>query len=146
MSHVYIDWSGEITAGLAVNPVIPGPQPFPLDVEVYAGLGFNPGLRITEVWGGEASYPSPMPFNCQNEFLMDEQTSWSDLLDGTGTITLGYDEYIIQDGGYVQHGSVTLNSATLIVEGTVTPEPGTLALLGFALPFLRTFSAWRLRK
>ncbi len=57
ISHVYIDWSGAITGGLAVY--YRGQQPFPLDVGVYAGLGFNPDLRITEIWGGAASYPSP---------------------------------------------------------------------------------------
>ncbi len=50
IDSVYIDWSGEITAGLAIlydNP----DEPYPLDVGVYAGLSYPP-LRRTTVWGG----------------------------------------------------------------------------------------------
>ena len=137
ISHVYIDWSGGITGGLAVY--YPGQQPFPLDVGVYAGLGFNPDLRITEVWGGAASYPSPQIFQQQNEFTLSGTTTWSDLLDGKAKITLGYTEFVfgLSGGGYTQHGSIALNSATLVVDGTVTPEPASILLLAMGAFALR---------
>ena len=48
ISHVYINWSGGITAGLAIDYDDPC-NPFPREVGIYAGLGFP---RMTEVWGG----------------------------------------------------------------------------------------------
>ena len=49
ISNVYIDWSGEITSGLAIYYSDPN-APFPMNVGIYAAMGY---LRITEVWGGE---------------------------------------------------------------------------------------------
>jgi hypothetical protein len=49
ISHVYVDWSGEITGGLAVE-YEPG-DPFPIDVGAYASLGPNPYIRRTTFWG-----------------------------------------------------------------------------------------------
>ncbi|NIP52391.1 MAG: hypothetical protein GWN67_09830 [Phycisphaerae bacterium] len=53
ISHVYIDWSGEMMAGLAIDHTTPGPQPFPLDVGLHASLGSNPWPRLTDVYGGK---------------------------------------------------------------------------------------------
>ncbi len=51
ITNVYIDWSGEITAGLAVNDTDPC-NPFPLDVGIRASLSNDPLPRaITETWG-----------------------------------------------------------------------------------------------
>ena len=51
ISHVYMDWSGEITAGLAIRNDNPD-EPFPLDVGIGASLGSNPWPRISSVYGG----------------------------------------------------------------------------------------------
>lgn len=140
ISHVYIDWSGGITAGLVqdYNPQTGEPigQPYPIDVGVYASFGWP---RRTEVWGGESGYPLAEPFNSLNEFPLDGSATWSDLLDGKGTIWLGYTEPGFEYSGsqYVTHGSVTLDKAILIIEGTVTPEPATILLLAIGLPFVR---------
>jgi hypothetical protein len=137
ISHVYIDWSGGITAGLVrnVNPVTQQPvgEPFPIGVGAYASLGANPYLRRTEVWGGGATYPAPESFDLTSEMELLFSSTWSDLLDGQGRIGIGYTEPISADGGYgyTQHGSITLNSATLVVDGTVIPEPASLLLLAF---------------
>ena len=133
ISHVYIDWSGGITAGLTQ---INNQQPFPENVGILADLGSNPWARLTSIYGGQATYPATEFFNGQNEFIKgewDEESTWSDLFDGKGTILLEYNEYIIQDGGYVQHGSIILDSATLVVEGTIVPEPATIFLLGLGV-------------
>jgi len=52
IDNVYMDWSGEITAGFATDPTKPVPQPFPLDVGIGAYLGSNPWPRLVSVWGG----------------------------------------------------------------------------------------------
>ena len=79
--------------------------------------------------GGEATYPEPEGFDSRTEFELLGQTTWSDLLDGQGWIGIGYTElggpYII----YVEFGFVDLASATLVVEGTIVPEPATIVLL-----------------
>jgi hypothetical protein len=137
ISHVYIDWSGEIMAGLAVDPMRPGPQPFPLDVGISAYLGANPWPRLAAVYGGEATYPEPEGFVFQSEFGLPGATTWSDLLDGQGTIVI---DHAILGGpyvAYVEFGFVVLNEVTLVVDGTPVPEPGTLFMLGFGAAMMR---------
>lgn len=136
ISSVYIDWSGEITAGLATYYGYPD-EPFPKEVGVYASLGFNPSLRRTEVWGGEASYPAPELFDCLSKIGPSGTENWSDLLDGQGTITVGYTELIMLNGYYVESGLVTLSSATLVVDGVIVPEPVTILLLAMGAFGLR---------
>jgi hypothetical protein len=130
ISHVYIDWSGAITAALlqSVDPRTYEPigEPGPIDVGVYASLRYP---RRTTVWAGGATYPNPEPFDCLSEFELLGNTTWSDLLDGQGTITVDYTEYIVLYGNYVEHGSIDLDSATLMVDGTIVPEPASILLL-----------------
>ena len=133
ISHVYIDWSGEITAGLAVNYTDPC-NPFPLEVGINAYLGANPWPRLTEVWGGGQTYPSPEPFDTISRFSLSQTSSWSDLLDGQGNIRISHVSAVRalweHSWYYIDYGSVMLDDSTLIVEGTVTPEPASLLLLG----------------
>jgi len=136
ISHVYMDWSGEITAGLAIlydNP----DEPFPLDVGVYTSLGFNPYLRRATIWGGETTYPETQVFDCLSEIGLTGTSTWSDLLDGQGTITIGYTEFIMLFGRYVEHGFVNLTKATLVVDGVIVPEPATFLLMGLGGLLLR---------
>jgi hypothetical protein len=138
ISNVYIDWSGEITAGLAVHNDDPCGVPFPLDVGIYASLGFNPSLRYTALWGGSANHPNPELFDLQSEFESSPgPTDWSDLLDGQGTVTISYTEPIMLDDTFVEHGLVVLNDASLLVEGVVVPEVSTLLILGMGLIGMR---------
>jgi hypothetical protein len=134
ISHVYIDWAGDITGGLAVQA---GSDPFPMVVGTSASLGKNPGARITSVWGGEVTYPDPEAFDVQSEFELLGGSTWSDLLDGQGTISIYYEEVIILDGWYVEHGSVDLTGATLVVDGTIVPEPSALLLLAAGAVYVR---------
>ncbi len=128
ISHVYIDWSGGITAALVqqLDPQTLEPigEPFPIDVGIYAGLSYPP-LRITDIWGGQATYPTPEPFDCLSEI---PAMSWADLLDGTNAVTLGLTEAVSPYGRYVEHGSILLDKATLVVEGII-PEPASIFLL-----------------
>jgi hypothetical protein len=131
ISHVYIDWSGEITAGLAIYYTDPC-NPFPLEVGIRAGFTFP--FRYVAVWGGEQSYPAPEPFDFLSEI---KPSTWSDLLDGQGTIRIQFEELIMTNGRYIKDGSVMLDDAALIVEGTVIPEPATFLLLSLGGIMLR---------
>ncbi len=129
ISHVYIDWSGGITAGLAVYDTDPC-NPFPLDVGIRASLGSNPWPRLTEIWGGAETDPEPEIFDRISQFSLSPTSSWSDLLDGQGNIRISHISFVGTGGWhYIDYGSVVLNDATLIVEGTVIPEPATFILL-----------------
>lgn len=125
ISNVYIDWSGEITAGLAVEG---GSDPFPLDVGIGAYLEKPPNWRHTILGGGEETYPHPEPFDNWSEFQYGGMP-WSELFDGQGTITIEYQEPVSPDVSYVQHGSIVLDSAILVVDGVVVPEPTTLLFI-----------------
>jgi hypothetical protein len=127
ISHVYIDWSGEITAGRAIYYTDPC-NPFPQDVGIGARLYEGPWLHHTTIWGGESGYPAPESFACVSELLYGDP-GWSPLYDGKANIGIQYKELIMLDGRYIEHGSVVLDSAKLVVDGTVVPEPSTLVLL-----------------
>ena len=57
ISHVYIDWAGNITGGMVqmYHPQTWEPigDPFPEDVGIYASLGYNQGSRRVNLWGGQ---------------------------------------------------------------------------------------------
>jgi hypothetical protein len=121
ISNVYIDWAGEITGGLAMlysNPE----EPFPFDVSINAYLDMPVDAGVS-IWGGEATYPNSEPFDCQLDFELFGLGSWSDLLEGQGTIWFFYEELIIIKGSYIESGSIVLDRANLIVEGVPVPEP-----------------------
>jgi hypothetical protein len=132
ITNVYMDWSGGITAGLAIDSYHQY-EPYPLDVGIYSSLGGSPYTRFSgNVFGGETTYLDPEPFDCLSKFKLLGTTTWSDLLDGQGRIGIEYTEWIMLDGRYVEHGSVTLDKAILRVEGTV-PEPATILFLGIGV-------------
>jgi hypothetical protein len=135
ISNVYMDWSGEITAGLVIDRK--SDEPFPEDVGIYAYLGANPELRVADVWGGKITYPEPQAFDCGSDFELTGPSTWSDLLDGQGAITIGYTGYIILDGRYIEPGNIVLNSATLVVAGTIVPEPVSILLLAMGTILFR---------
>ncbi len=136
IDSVYMDWAGEITAGLAIYYDDPN-NPFPMDVSIAASLGSNPWPRATKVWGGEETYPEPEPFSSLSEFSLLSGSSWSDLLDGQGTITIGYGKAIMTNGNYIEDGFVTLTDATLVVDGIIVPEPSTVLLLTAGIVIVR---------
>ena len=51
ITNVYMDWSGAITAGLAIDYDNLN-EPYPLHVGLLAGLGGTPYERFAQVWGG----------------------------------------------------------------------------------------------
>jgi len=136
ISNVYIDWAGEITAALVIFDDNPGMDPAPFGVGIVAAIGTPPNWRHTGVVsGGGAAYPEPEPFDLRSEFEFGTMP-WSELFDGQGTIGIEYTEPIIF-GTYVEHGSVVLNSATLIVDGVPVPEPATFLFMTIGAIALR---------
>lgn len=127
ITNVYMDWSGEITAGLAIHYADPCTL-FPLDVAIstYLDMPIDAG---TSVWGGQDTYPAPEPFERQSDYQLFGLGTWSGLLDGKATIWLYYEPLIISEGCYIESGSIVLDRANLVVEGVV-PEPASLLLLG----------------
>ncbi|MBN2019275.1 MAG: PEP-CTERM sorting domain-containing protein [Sedimentisphaerales bacterium] len=125
ITNVYIDWSGEINGALVGSFYNPG-NTYPLDIGIKAYLDLWGSI---EVYGGEETYPAPEPFAQTSTFRIS-QTSISELYDGKGTIMI-YSTYPrLTDDIYIEYGSIMLNNATLIVEGTIIPEPSTLVLIG----------------
>ena len=149
ISHVYIDLSGEITAGLAqdYNPATfePVGDPYPKKVGINIYLGSNPGIRSETLWGGELTYPDPEPFDSLMEIKLSYPTTWSDLLDGQGTITIGYEELFTSlHSSYIDHGNIVLNEEVLVVDGIVVPEPVSLLFFAIGLIEIRRYSRKRL--
>jgi hypothetical protein len=131
ISHVYINWSGEITAGLSTYMGSGASVPF--NENVSAILGTSPNWRHTEVHGGQITYPVPELFDISSEFVSGSMP-WSELFDGQGTIGIRREGILTSPEIIIlQRGSITLNSATLVVDGIITPEPATILFLGIGV-------------
>jgi hypothetical protein len=129
ISHVYIDWSGEMTAGLDewmgnYNVAMVG-----FDAVL---LGAYPNIQVASIRGGVSTYPAPAPFDVQTEFWLWEPGIWDNLLDGKDTIRIDFISFagVIPEANVISLGSALLNDSTLVVEGTIIPEPATILLFG----------------
>jgi hypothetical protein len=133
ISHVYIDWSGTFTASLLAYGDDPA-NPFPKNVSLSAELLTGPTSYYIRISGGESAYPDPESFSAVSELI--NVGSWLPL---GPYIDLQYREPIPfgRPVNYVEHGSLTLNSAILIVEGTFIPEPASLFLFALGGLFLK---------
>jgi hypothetical protein len=100
--------------------------PVPLQIGIFASLGHP---RRTTVWGGEATYPAPEPFDLLSEIPVGT-SNWADLLDGQHSIYIDDTAPVVAFGGegYIEDGWVTLNKAILVVDGTLAPEPATILI------------------
>ncbi len=120
ISHVYVDWSGEFTASLIEELHSHATQPNDVGFRAW----FSNPRRSTEIFGGAENYPNSVTFNYHSEIVLDHSENWADIYDGKGMFSIQYiDSFIWQIYGFVEHGSITLNSATLVVDGVVVPEP-----------------------
>jgi len=135
IQNVYMDWSGEITAGLVKrNDLL---DPYPEDVGLGAQIEKPFDWRYTSIWAGETLYPNPEPFNKISEFIYGSMP-WSELYDGQGLIGIAYKEYIILDGYYIEGGTIELSELKLVVDGTIVPEPGMFVLLCIGTSIIKT--------
>ena len=139
IDSVSIEWSGEFNGGRAVYYSAPN-DPFPIDVGISADFGRNPTFRSTDVYGGKQTYPNPELFDLTSEVIL-YSASWSDLYDGKGKLNLYYTQPSLYEGYVIETGTVILNNATIIVDGTLVPEPSAMIIM-----VLGTLSLVRRRK
>ena len=135
ISHVYIDWEGEMTASLARffdNP----DNLVPVDSAISAVLGEYPSWRYITIPGGESTYPSPESCNINAEFLYGSMPL-SELYDGKGKIRISYTVFSLTQVIYDEYGQVTLNNAKLVIDGIPIPEPTTFILVSIGLLGIR---------
>lgn len=137
ISNVYIRWSGTITGELRYDCG----STFPVDAEFWIGFYkshltgyFGSAYMI----GGADTYPIPESFDSNTVFRFPSYLlGRSELLDGQASIAVGFymagyydfEETLIYPTGQ-------LDSATLIFEGTVVPEPCSLVLLAGGMIYL----------
>ena len=127
IDNVYVDWSGEITAGLVdafggeIEPNEIRDGEFVL--RLYEGdIEFGRALNLA----GEATYPDPEAFDEQTVF---EYLNYSRLLDGQAEV-----EIRLHLGTHIgdipyEGPSGDILAATLFIEGTIVPEPVTTVML-----------------
>lgn len=145
ISHIYLDWSGSITA-VEFEPIfnpIPGFDPY-CDGYFKARLydsGSSTALASRSVYRGADTAPNPESFDLQSEFSLND---YSPFLDGVGSIKITFNqEYHFLWGSDIpiirklSNASGQLNPAKLIVDGIIIPEPATLLLLAFGTLTLR---------
>ena len=135
IAHVYIDWEGEITAGLAIrydNPEVT----FPMNVGLTAVIERPFPWRHTTIWKGESTYPDSEPFDVRSEFIYGTMP-WSELYDGKAELRIGYIQVLMMNGEYIEPGLISLNNANLVIDGTMIPEPVTITLLSMGLVGIR---------
>ena len=128
ISSIYIDWSGEITAfqgmyGIYASQFV---------ASLYESEPHNYFARAYMA-GGTTTYPNSEPFDLQSQFTDD----WTMLLDGQSNIKIWFGDTIHPLGSVVSAGTGRLDSATLIIEGTIIPEPVTVSLLALGIVLLR---------
>jgi len=136
ITNVYINWSGEIEAEL-VGPCGPTGS-CPLDALFVAWLyESNPQdyFGHTSIQTGEATWPQAEVFDIQSAFTNE---GWSMLLDGNSSIEIHlagiYRPLYLHT---IAYPSGRLNSASLLFEGTVVPEPTVLLFLVIGIVGIR---------
>lgn len=135
ISSVSVKWSGQLNGGLA--QLYSGGDPYPEEVGIYAYFPTK-STRSVHIWGGVSTHPAPESF----DLISEVGGSWNDLLDGKGSVIFGYSEVIMTSARYVAHGSVVLDSAVLMIEGTVVPEPMTLLLMASGAILIHRKKRW----
>ena len=130
ISHVYVDWSGEFKGSLVEIYDLNAPEPYqiPIDVGLEAKFDF---MRYTSIRGGKENYPTSEDFNYLSEIRLwpfPGWQDWSDILDGIGTFSIEIRPPMfaipeILGYSFIESGSVSLSSATLLIDGVIVPEP-----------------------
>ena len=135
ITNANISWTGEITAGLyrrEDETLFPNLLLFSIMLTDHSGnfIGY------THTGGGQKTYPESESFDdCLLEFWHKD---FKYLLDGQGHILIRFD-FRPPPSIYecIEEGSVLLHKASLVVKGTIIPEPATVLLLGLGAVMLR---------
>ncbi len=137
ISHIYLHWEGSITAA-EFEPIFPNPifEPY-YDGRFIAYIrdfGSSTSLASKNVSAGEDTAPNPEPFDLQSLFSISD---YSPLLDGTGSIKINFQQTYPLEWYFeppivalVSNASGQLDSAKLVFEGVIVPEPITILLFG----------------
>lgn len=129
ISNVYIDWSGTITGQEILNDGTIDAQfvatLYELDPHDYFARAY--------VQAGAATYPEPEPFELQSVFTSEDLSL---LLDGQSSIEIWFGD-ISHPSDPLGLPSGALASATLEIEGTIVPEPGTIFFLAIGIVCVR---------
>jgi len=81
---------------------------------------------------GAATYPNPEPFSWQSEFNL-YSGDWNFLLDGIASGEVGFPIVGGKAPGPQVYPTGYIDSASIVVDATVIPEPATFLLLGFSV-------------
>jgi hypothetical protein len=139
ISNIYVNWSGAITAEIAYeshNPNNTFPLPGEFLLRFYNShptgpFDYAPGYA--DMLKGVDTYPAPEPFD-SNTVPYFSSGYLSELLDGKASVSLLFNKSPRYEFTYTLiNPRGQLDSATLIFEGTIVPEPSTILLLAFGL-------------
>lgn len=122
IAQVSIIWSGMFNAALVINPSTP--EDDWLDVGLCLSLG-NATSNCIYIYGGDTYAPDSESLSGQAIFA---SSGYDNFFDGKETVRISHLN-LVSLYNYVSTGFVDLNNATLIVEGTLVPEPVSLSLL-----------------
>jgi len=125
VQQVQFSCEGTITGGL-----ISYGQPY--GTKFLAGLDEGPGYWLaTASYAGEATWPAPESFSGTYGFSSSGGANWDMLLDGqtSGWIELSVLFWIPEHPPPISFPSGTISSASLIIEATPVPEPGSALLV-----------------
>jgi hypothetical protein len=116
-------------------------------VDAPGFLYFSLPAAVDKIWylSGPVIYPSSppvsVPFSMDTPFLSGNGATWDFLLDGTA------DGYVVLVTGmpYADEGPIPnitgyIDSAFLLIDAVPVPEPATISVILFSLPFLRKFA------
>ncbi len=125
VQQVQFSCSGTITAGL-------GPYGQPYGTRFLADLNEGPGYWLAIASNaGQATWPAPEPFSGTYAFSRHAGANWSILLDGrtSGYIEMDGIVWIPEEPPPISFPSGTISAASLIIEATPVPEPGSALLV-----------------
>ncbi len=126
ISNIYIDWSGEITGELSTFAGNEYPTIGVFSLLLYKMDPHVDLLAHTSVSGGLATYPEPEFFDTVQSLTND---GWETFYDGSAMAEINFNRGPRFGDFVVVPSSGVLNSAKLIVEGTLIPEPTSLLLI-----------------
>jgi hypothetical protein len=123
ITDISVAWSGEITGELSTWGGDEYPSNGVFSLVLYETDPDVDSLAHTSIGGGLATYPEPEPFDLVQKL---RNNGWDTFLDGVAVAKISFNRGDRIGDFVVIPSSGVLDSAELIVEGTVIPEPATI--------------------
>jgi len=143
ISNISINWFGDITAELTFSQ-------FPLpDGHTYLTPGgFSVSLYKTDIendtfaqvfhYGGVDSHPDPEPFNLVQAF---SDHGWPSFYNGVAFLEVSFAAGSSFPESYpLEEASGNIDSAILVIDGTVIPEPSSFLIITVGAFWIRKYS------